>query len=61
MITQGHASSRAAVWPLKGETECWRSSLLSYGPVTRRESGMGGRGLGVRGKPLGLGQAIQSR
>lgn len=55
MITQGHAASRAAVWPIRRETEYWRSSLLSYGPVTRRRKRDGRPGFWGEGQATGTG------
>lgn len=55
MITQGHAASRAAVWPVKEGNGVWRSSLLSYGPVTRRRKRDGRPGVWGEGQATGTG------
>lgn len=60
MIAQGQAVSRAAVWPVKeGNGVLAELSAVIRAGHTEEKAG-GSRGLGARGKPLGLGQAMPS-
>ena len=57
MITQGHAVSRAAVWPVKAGNGVLAELIAVIRAGHTEEKAGGSRGLGARGKPLRLGQA----